>query len=363
MKFLCNRAALASVMGTINSVVPARSTRPVLQNVHLRGNSDNTVTVSGTDLEIGMSINLAVEQLTDPQTVLVNSSLFTGIISEDTSEKVEFSVTADAARVQTNRGKFEFAISNEEFPEIKNIEDDNFITIKGRDLQDAVERTKFAVSRSDGKYTFNGICVNCQEDNVDFVASDGNRLSVVTKKIVNQKKIANIALVICKGMTELARLCGADKEANIQFAGNEMIARVGNARLVSRLLEGKFPQYRSVIPTETSLKATVDRQELLNGLRLVSKLCSDEVRSVSIDAANNKMVLSLNGGGGGSGIYELEAVVEGGEISTAFNCAYFIDAVNALKNNEVVLNLVQNNRPMLITEDDFIHVVTPVTKG
>lgn len=363
MKFICNRATLASVMGNINSVVPSRSLRPVLQNVHLSGNADNTITISGTDLEIGMSMLLPVENLTEPQTVLVNSALLTGIVSEDTSEKVEFTVTPEGANVKTNRGEFAFAICNEEFPEIKKIEDDNFVTINGRDLQEAVERTKFAVSHSDGKYTFNGICVNFEGEKIDFASSDGNRLSLVSKQISNPKKISNLALVICKGMTELARLCGADKTADIQFAGNEMIARVGDARLVSRLLEGKFPQYRGVIPAETPLKVTLDKQELLNGLRLVGKMCTDEVRSVSLEGANGKMVLSLNSGASGSGRYELDAVIEGGEVSTAFNCGYLIDAINALKNKEVTLSFVQNGKPAIIVEGDFIHVVTPVTKG
>lgn len=363
MKFTCNRASLATVMGTINSVVPARSLRPVLQNVHLRASADNAIIISGTDLEIGMSMVLPVENLIEPQAVLVNSALLTGIISEDTSEKIEFTVTPESAQVKTNRGEFAFAISNEEFPEIKGIEDDNFVTINGKDLQEAVERTRFAVSHSDGKYTFNGICVSFKDEKIDFASSDGNRLSLVTKKIVNEKKITNLALVICKGMTELARLCGADRTADIQFAGNEMIARVGDARLVSRLLEGKFPQYRGVIPAETPLKVTLDKQEFLNGLRLVGKMCTEEVRSVSLDGANDKMVLSLNGGANGSGRYELDAAIEGGEVSTAFNCGYLIDAINALKNKDVTLNFVQNGKPAIISEGDFIHVVTPVTKG
>ena len=363
MKFTCNRAALATTMGIINSVVPARSLRSVLHNVHLCANDDNTVTLSGTDLEVGMSMKLSVENLHEKQAVLINSSLFTGIISEDNSEKVEFAFDSETARLTTDRGEFVFAVSQEEFPEIKAIDDDNFITISGSDLQEAIERTKFAVSHSDGKYTFNGICVNFTEDHIDFVASDGNRLSLVTKQIINPKKISNLSLVICRGMTELARLCAGDKTVDIQFAGNEMIARVGDARLVSRLLEGTFPLYRGVIPAETPLKVTMEKQEFLNGLRLVSKMCTEEVRSVSLDAANGKMVLSLNSGASGSGRYELEATVEGGEISTAFNCGYLIDAINALKNKDVTLNFVQNGKPVVITEGDFIHLVTPVTKG
>lgn len=364
MKFVCDRQKLASTLSMINNVIPARSLRTVLQNVCIKGNDNNIINLLGTDLEIGVGMTVETEELSDPQTILVNSAKLTAILNEDKSEKITFETEADSVNIITQRGNFKFVTSTEEFPELKEIDDDEFISINGEDLQEAIEKTRFAVSHSDGIYAFNGICICYNGNNeADFVASDGNRLSLITKKIENPKSLSNICVVLSKGFTELARFADKKNSVDIKITKNEMIARTGNIRLVSRLLEGKFPKYLAVIPTDTPLSMKINKQEFLNGLRLVNKMCSEDVRNVNLDGYNNKLVLSISNGAVGSVRYEIDAEIIGGDIDTAFNCANLIEGISSIKSEEIIMKFVKNGKPVLLEEQDYQHMLTPVNKG
>lgn len=360
MKFSCDRSSLATVLTLVNNVIPTRTPKAVLQNLQIKPNNNNTITISGTDLEIGVAITLPVEDLKSPKSVLLNAHQLTGVITEEKSERVFFEVTKEVAKLTTERSSFEFAISDEEFPAIKKIDDDKVIVIKASDLQDAIERTKFAVAHNDGKYAFNGICISITKDEIDFVASDGNRLSLLTKKITNASKIEGLSIVITKGLIELARLANRDENINIQVTPSGIIATCGTARLMARLLEGKFPKYREVIPNDIKIKITANRQEMINGLRLLSKLCTEDSRGVHLDGVNNKLVMSVKAGVSGSGKIEIDAVITGGEVKTAYNCTYLLDMLNSFRGDEVTLKLKNNAKPMYIEEGDYLHIITPL---
>ncbi len=362
MKFTCNRVKLAEALGLVNNVIPARASKPVIQNVQIRGNSDSTITLSGTDYEIGISYNLEVENLTDPSTALISASSLVGIVQEDRSEEVTLEINEESAKMIASRGVFEFSVAlNEEFPEIRSIGTEDVIEIPGDALTDAISKTSFATARGDTRYALNGICINIQDEKADFVASDTHRLSLVSKKIKNDSKVNKQSIVITKGMQELARMASGEDVVQIQLLSNEMVAKTSRATLISRLVDGQFPRYQDVIPKETALSLTFVRDELMHGLRLVGKMSNEESHSIKIDAANDKMNISATTGSLGSGQQELDAKVEGGEISASFNFVYLIEALKSFNSSEMSMKLSNNDAPVRMDEGDYIHVVMPIT--
>lgn len=362
MKFSCSRLKLAEALSMVSSVIPSRSAKPVLQNVQIKGNTDSTITLAGTDLDIGISYTLEVENLQNPQIALLSAQYLTGIVQEDRSEVVNFEITEDAARMRTSKGVFDFSVAaEEEFPEIHGISDEGVIEIPGDALCDAINKTSFATAKGDSRYALNGICVNIMEDKAEFVSSDTHRLSLVSKKIKNPNKASGQSIVITKGMQELARLAAGEDIVRIQISGNELVAATSRATLISRLVDGQFPRYRDVIPAETVLKLNVLREELMHSLRLVGKMSNEESHSIHFNASNDRLNISATTGSVGSGNQEIEAKVEGGEIDASYNYIYMIEALKSFNSSEIEFNLKNNESPVRINEGDYIHVIMPIT--
>lgn len=362
MKFSCSRLKLAEALSMVSSVIPSRSAKPVLQNVQIRGNTDSTITLSGTDLDIGISYTLEVDSLQNPQTALLSAQYLTGIVQEDRSEAVTFEIGSDAAKMITSKGVFEFSVAaEEEFPEIHGLTGEKVIEIPGDALCDAIAKTGFATAKGDSRYALNGICVNIQGEKIEFVASDTHRLSLVSKKIKNFGGAEGQSIVITKGMQELARLAAGEDFVKIQIAGNELVAATSRATLISRLVDGQFPRYRDVIPNESNLKMTISRDELMHSLRLVGKMSNEESHSIHFNAANNRLNISATTGSVGSGRQEIEAQIEGGEVNASYNYIYMIEALKSFNSSQIEFNLKNNESPVRINEGDYIHVIMPIT--
>lgn len=362
MKFTCSRYLLAEALNIVNNVIPNKAIKPVLQNVQITGNSNNTITLVGTDLEIGISYTIEVDEIIDPEVILVSASRLLGIVSEDKSELITFEIHQDSAKMVTNRGEFSFSVAlDEEYPHISDISEKNIFEIPGNALADAINKTEFATAKGDTRYALNGICVNILGESVDFVASDTHRLSKVNKKINNINAANGKYIIITKGMKELARLAAGEEIITIQLSNNEMIAKSSKAILVTRLVEGQFPNYNNVIPVETAMDLTIKRDEIIHGIKLVGKMSNEESHSIKFNSANNKLNISAMTGNVGSGNQEYEVIINGGEINTNFNYNYMIDALKSFNSSEIKLLFKSNDAPVKIEEGDYIHIVMPIT--
>ncbi len=362
MKFSCSRSLLADALHIVNNVIPSRATKPILQNVQIKGNDNNTLTLTGTDLEIGISIIIEINEIIDPETILVSAHTLLGIISEDKSDTLSFDIKEDVAIMTTAKGEFNFSVAiDDDFPKISEITEENTFEIPGDALTDAIGKTEFATAKGDTRYALNGICINILGDSIDFVASDTHRLSKVNKKINNINIENSKYIIITKGMKELAKLAAGEEVVKIQLFNNELIAKTSNAVIVTRLVEGQFPNYNNVIPDTTNIELEINKEEIINGLRLVGKMSNEESHSVKFDGANNKLSLSATAGNIGSGNLEYEVNITGGEVKTNFNYNYMIDALKSFNSSELMLTFKDNDTPVKIEEGDYLHIVMPIT--
>ena len=362
MKFTCSRYLFAEALNIVNNVIPNKAVKPVLQNVQIIGNVNNTITLVGTDLEIGISYTIEVDEIIDPENVLISANRLLAVVSEDKSDSILFEIQNDLAKMITSKGEFSFSVAlDEEYPKIATLIEENIFEIPGDALADAVNKTEFATARGDTRYALNGICINIIGDSADFVASDTHRLSKVNKKINNININNGQYIIITKGMKELAKLAAGEEVITIQLSNNEMIAKSSKAVLVTRLVEGQFPNYNNVIPAETNVEVTIKRDEIIHGMRLVGKMSNEESHSIKFNSANNKLNLSAMTGNVGSGNQEYEIIINGGEVNTNYNYNYMIDALKSFNGSELSLLFKSNDAPVKIEEGDYIHIVMPIT--
>ncbi len=360
MRFSCQRTQLADIVSLLADVLPSRSAKPVLQNIEIIGRSDGTITLSATDLEVALSCSLAVDDLTDPSTVLLPGARLAGLLRDDWSPQITLSVDGQRAEIASDNGVFHLMGDNsEDFPPIPEMPDKNNAQLDATSLSDAVKKTLFATARGDTRYALNGIYLTFDKKNIHFVASDTHRLSLVRKKSAKSLESAE-AIVISKGLLTLARVAEGEEEITLHLGQHQLIAATPSAVLSARLVDGQFPRYRDVIPKDLANKITVNRELLMKTLRLAGQLTDEETRSITLSASGDMLLLTAAGAESGDARLEIPATIEGGDVQVSFNYLYIMDLLKVLEEDEVTLQFQNAESPARIDVGDFTHVIMPI---
>lgn len=361
MRFSFNRAQFSEIVGMVADVVPARSAKPVLQNIQITGNEDGTVTLAGTDLELGITYRAAVEGLTDPDTVLIPAARFSSILRDDWSETITFTSGSGPVEIKTDSGVLHLpSAEDESFPPVPALEGENVIEIHADDLRAAAARTVPFTARGDTRYALNGVFLSVEKNQMEFVASDTHRLSLVKKKVKNAKELKADCIVITKGFQTLARIAEGEETVRLHLGTHELIAETSRATLTARLVDGQFPRYRDVIPSDLDHKVTFDTGLLTRTLRLAGQVSHEETRSVTLRAAGETLSIETPGSDMGDAKMEMPANVEGGDISISFNFVYVLDALKVFQDDTLTLQIRDPDSPARIDIGDCTHVIMPI---
>ncbi len=360
MKFTSARQSLADLTSLLCGVVPTRSAKQVLQNFQITGNEDGTISFCATDLEIAISCRIPVENLDAPSSVLLPATKLNAVLRDDWSDTVSISIDDSRAIIKTDNGKFDLLCNADEFPSMKEPESDSMVEIVADDFVDAIEKTSFSTAKGDTRYALNGIYVNIAKNQAEFVTSDTHRLSHVGKKIKNPADIEASAIVLTKGLTELAKLVRNEEVFRFGISEHEFTAKSDSFSLVSRLVDGQFPRYRDVIPKESNSKVTVDRMHLQRSLRLAGQLTNEETHSISMETREGNLFISGSGSDVGAGQVDMPAELEGPPISVSFNHLYVIEALRVIESDQVTFRFRDNSSPVRFEVNDFVHIIMPI---
>lgn len=362
MEFTIDKNIFSEALSLIVSVVPERSARAVLQNLMLTGNSDNTITLSATDLEIGLKMNVEARDMREPGQVLLPASRLNALVKGSFADELHISVQDNRAEIKTQRGRFQLpGLDVIDYPTIPDFKEEGAIFIHGDDFAEAVQKTLFATAKGDTRYALNGIFVNVDEHGAEFVASDTHRLSLVKKKIRNPDNSVYEGIILTKGMTTLAKLASGCDMVEINITANEMLARTPNASLVIRRVEGMFPRYSDVIPTKSESFFTVGREDLQRGLQSIGLMTSDESKSVLF--ALTESILSISASSeNGEGNITIDCEGSGKDIEIKFNYIFLLDALKNLSDEKVTVQYQDSDNPARIDSGDFMYVIMPINR-
>ncbi len=362
MEFSINKSLFSEALSLVNTVVPERSARPVLQNLMLIGNADNSITLVATDLEIGLKMNLEVMEMQEPCSVLLPASRLNALVKGATGDDIRLSIQDNRAEIRTKQGRFQIpGLETTDYPSVPDFKTDGAIFIHGDDFADAVQKTVFATAKGDTRYALNGIYVNIGEGNAEFVASDTHRLSLVKKKVRNPDNAACDGIILIKGMNTLSRLAVGKDVVEINMTANEMLARTSNAILIIRKVEGMFPRYHDVIPPKSDTAIVVGRDDLLRALHNVGLLASDESKSVLFTATAGGLAISSTSENGEANL-NLDAEVTGPDLEVKFNYVFLIDVLKNLAEDKVTIQYQDCDNPARIDSGDFMYVIMPINR-
>jgi len=371
MKFIIRKDELQRGLQLVQSVADRKSTMPILSNVLIVADKDG-ISLTATDLEIGVRGRYKADVKTEGGLTISARKLFE-IVRELPENDVTIESTENNWAVVTS-GKSEFKFTGlavEEFPELPAVEDAGFITLEKSVMREFIKRTIFAAADNDTRYVLNGIYLSLKKakDGVGFemVGTDGHRLAVIDKTVeadVTDGFEETSAIIPKKSATELRKLLeegdgeegeeGGDGSTKFEMAltKNHVVFKSGSTYMVSRLIEGSYPNYSQVIPADNDKNASVSRDALIRSLRRVSLLSRERTNAVKFTfGKGGGAELSSQNPEMGEAREDLEMDYTESEIEVGFNAKYLLDALGVMGTEKVSLLLKDSLSPCVVTED------------
>jgi DNA polymerase-3 subunit beta len=352
MRFSLQREVLLKPLQQVVNVVERRQTLPVLANL-LVAVDGGKLSLTGTDLEVEMIARTEVEQAEDGETTIPARKLFEIVRALPDGSRLAFALNGDRVTVQAGRSRFTLAtLPSKEFPSIDDLELVERITVPEAALKELIERTAFAMAQQDVRFYLNGLLFDLRENALRCVATDGHRLALCEAALPDGAKTRKQIILPRKGVLELQRLLeGGDRELELEVGRNHVRVRREDVTFTSKLIDGRFPDYEAVIPIGADKEVRMEREVLRAALQRAAILSNEKYRGVKVEVSPGPVRSVAHNP-------EQEEAVE--EI---FNVTYLLDALSALREDHVLLNLRDANSSALVREaghNRSRHVVMPL---
>ncbi|HET7843738.1 MAG TPA: DNA polymerase III subunit beta [Xanthomonadales bacterium] len=364
MRFSVQREVLLKPLSQVVGVVERRQTLPVLANLLVVVSNDG-VAFTGTDLEVEMVARTAADQLEAGELTVPARKLFDICRALPDGIKVDFKQNGDRVTLSAGRSRFTLStLPASEFPQVDNIDVVERVTLPEATLKELIDRTAFAMAHQDVRYYLNGTLLDLRENALRCVATDGHRLALCETAIELNAKTKRQVIIPRKGVLELQRLLDAgDGTVEIELGRNHLRVRRGDFLFTTKLIDGRFPDYEAVIPIGADKMFSVSRDELRAALQRAAILSNEKYRGVKLELAPNKLNIVAHNPEQEEAVEELEVQTLVDGLGVGFNVNYLLDALGALRGNDVTLALRDSNSSCLIRDADnerSRHVIMPL---
>jgi DNA polymerase-3 subunit beta len=366
MNLTIAKEQILNSLQAVQNVVSTRTTLPILSNVLVRA-QEGRVEFTATDLDVTISCSVEAAVKKPGATTLPVKKLF-GIVRELSTGEID--LETDDKNVTSLRSGSSFfkirGLAAEEFPPLPKFKEDKKITLPQEKIRSMLRKTAFAISTDESRYVLNGIFLSLKDHKMTMVATDGRRLALVDEDVDVPEKSQGEFIVPAKAVNELSRLLQDKGDVEVNFSENQAAFTLkdekgSGAFIMTKLIEGNYPNYRQVIPAETKERVALPREEFLHALRRAEIMTSDKQNSVKLAFTKNNLAITANSPDVGEARETMALNYKGKEMAIAFNPAYVIDPLNALDNDEVFLELIDELSPgVLKINGPFLYVVMPM---
>jgi len=374
MKFSCNQDTFSKYLNIMSRVVSNKPGLPILNNVYFEATKGKLV-MKTTDLELSISTWIGADVENDGKITLPAKQL-SEFVNSVPQEKIDVTVERQNFNISTSNNSASFnTMPPDDFPNIPSVEkkEEPFLQINSTDFLLAVNRVAFAAATDDIKPVLTGVKIEIKDNGTaSFVATDGLRLS--KQDITIEKGIKNKDfLVPVRALLELSYIVNeVGEEAGSMVSlfliedKNQVMFRVGDIDIISRLIDGEFPEYEQIIPTGYKTKCNVDRDEFLNSLKIVNIIARSVLGNkmiLQIQSKENRISLSAVQSDLGKNESNFECKVEGDNLKIAFSSKLLSDILNHIDSEKILFECSEAIRPGVFKIDDdnnFIHLVMPM---
>ncbi|HWD92856.1 MAG TPA: DNA polymerase III subunit beta [Verrucomicrobiae bacterium] len=366
MNLSISKEQIINGLRAVQNVVSNRTTLPILSNVLLRAEGDK-LELTATDLDVTIACSVEAKVKKPGASTVPVKKLF-GIVSELGNSEIDLEV--DDKNVCSIRSGASFykinGLSADEFPPMPNFKEEKKVELPQETVKGMMKKTSFAISTDESRYVLNGIFISLKDHKMTMVATDGRRLALVDEEVDISEKSQGEFIAPAKAVNELNRLLQDKGEVEIRYTDNQASFTLkdeknGSILIVSKLIEGNYPNYRQVIPSEVKERISLVREEFLHALKRAEIMTSDKSNSVKLTFGKNNLSITANSPEVGEARESIAINYKGKEMAIAFNPKYMIDPLNALANDEVFIELIDELSPgVLKINGPFLYVVMPM---
>jgi len=345
MNFSCKKSDLQHGVQTVFNAVSSRNTLPILSNILFETTKDK-IKLSATDLEVSIICMIPAE-VTTQGSVTIPAKKISDIVRELPDKDIHIKI-ADSNVITLNCDKSIFKINGlpkDEYPVLPKIKGEEGVNFSQTTLMDMIKKVIFSVSTDETRYVLNGVLMVLENDLLRMVSTDGHRLSFIEQTLPTSsvQKVNNI--VPAKALSELLKILSSEGQVNIQLNENQIIFSTPDVTLMSRLIDGQFPNYDQVIPKKSENKLNCNTEKFTAATRRVALMASDKSNSVKYAFSLNQMVVSANTPEVGEAQEDMEINFSGDSITVAYNAKYILDVMKNIGTDEFVLELTSNLNP------------------
>lgn len=369
MKLSIKKEEILRGLQRIQGVVDKKNTMPILSNMLLSADPKG-VEIVATDLEIGLRGRYAA-QVEKPGAVTVSAKKMYEIVRELPQEDVQIRAEENhAVKIVSGQSQFRLVgLPKEEYPSMPDVAEEGMIAIAGETLRDMIRKTIYAAGENDARYVLNGLYLHMTPEaaglKIRMVGTDGHRLSLIDRTVEAKHKEESV-IIPKKAMLELRRLLEEDASESgfqIGLSKNHALFKRDGLVMVSKLIDGNYPNYQQVIPTKNTKQVSVSRDLLTHAVKRVSILSKEKTNAVKVQLEKGTLVLSTNNPEVGEASEEVAVEYQGEGLTIGFNSRYLLDVLMAMDTPLITLELNDPLSPCLVKEaggDAYRCVVMPM---
>lgn len=375
MRISCLQENLKKGLATVSHAVAGKSTLPVLSNV-LLATDRGRLKLAATNLEVGITCWIGAK-VEEEGAVTVPAKLLSDVIGGLPNDRVTLTLDPRTVSTEVQCARYKSnikGIESEEFPVIPTIADrDPTVTLPPSLLRETIDQIAFAAASDDSRPVLAGVLIRLKGQEAVFAATDGFRLAKRTIEL--PEPIAEPAefIVPARALSELSRILGdteGDVEITVTPSGGQVLFHTETTDLVSRLIDGKFPDFERIIPTSYATRSVFDTQEMLKAVKLASFFAnaSQSIVKCTLESGGEigpgKLIISANAAEVGDNTGELDGMVHGEGGPIALNVKYLADALAAMKTPQVAMETQTPRSPGVfkpVGQEGYVHLVMPMT--
>jgi len=368
MQFKCNSGKLKESIAIVEKAVSQKSSLPVLENIFLELKGSH-LKLRGNNLEIGIENGLVIDEPGVEGSILVKAKTLSSIFSKIDDNIVSISVD-DSQKLSIKGEKVDFDIlgsHTQDYPVFPSIDEGFTFSLKARDIQQLIKHTIIAVSYDETKQFLNGILIKNIQDKLILVSTDGYRLALKSQTIPPFEQSFE-SIIPYKAVNELNRILqgeSADKDVEITISENQVAFKMDSFLLISRIIQGQFPNYKQVIPEQTANKFKINREAFLAAAERSSLIATASNNVVRFSFDKDKVSIAANAKGLGDFKEDvtLARVSGGDDVKIAFNIRLLLDVVKTVATEDVYVAFNNELSPCKITLDDtedFVYIIMPI---
>lgn len=348
---------------TVQNAVSQKSGLQVLANILFEASKD-IIKLAATDLEIGIISKLNNTEILEEGAISIPAKKINDIVKELPNKEIHVSAKKNNQIViKCDKSTFKImGLPKDEFPKVPEISNKNVLTIPQKLLKSMLNLTSFAVSKDESRYILTGILFIVTEKKLSLVATDGRRLAIVTKDIPKPCGFTKKVIVPVKAVSELLRILKDEGDIDVLFGENQMAFEIDDTILITRLIEGDYPNYEQVIPKSTQEKLKIGKENFYAAIKRASLFTTPDSQSIKLDILKNKIVVSKVSNDGGESREEMDCGYAGEDLTIGFNPGYLMDALKNISEEEIIFEFAGADKRGVIRAEgsDYIYIVLPV---